>query len=520
LNTQDVKFSSGHVAAGGWPRWLFMAALMLAPACQRADTSVTTAETAAEASAGLSEEIWDAFYLQGAKIGYGRTTVRGVTRDGRALVDIRSMNHLEITRFGQRSEQDVTTQTLETPSGEVVEFRTQVALGPSPTIATGRVAGEQMEITVETQGSRQTSRIPWSSDIRGFRAVEQSLAERPLKPGEKRTLKMLVPLVNQVADVELEARDYEKTSILGIEARLLRIDGGTRFPGGEIQSTQWTDERGEVIKTRIAALGQETFRTTREAALASGGSQKAFDLGLDTIVKVDPPLQRPHETREVRYRVELAGGDPLKAFAVGPIQSVRRLANGAAEVTVRSVRGGEGSKPSERAAPLSPEYTSANSILQIDDARVREMAHEAKGGATEPRAIALALERYVHEAVGEKNFSQGFATAAEVAASREGDCTEHAVLLAALLRACGVPSRVAIGLVYVERAGGFGYHMWTEAYLDGTWVPLDAMMGAGGTSAAYLKLADSSLEGAGAYGSFLAVAGVLGNLKVSVIEAK
>ena len=78
---------------------------------------------------------------------------------------------------------------------------------------------------------------------------------------------------------------------------------------------------------------------------------------------------------------------------------------------------------------------------------------------------------------------------------------------------------MAIGLVYVESSGGFGYHMWTEVYLHGQWVPLDGIMGQGGTSAAYLKLADSSLDGTSAYSSFLAVAQVLGQLKVSVLDA-
>ena len=75
-----------------------------------------------------------------------------------------------------------------------------------------------------------------------------------------------------------------------------------------------------------------------------------------------------------------------------------------------------------------------------------------------------------------------------MAESREGDCTEHAVLLAALARACGIPARVAIGLVYVDQAGGFGYHMWTEMYLSGHWIPLDATLGQGGIGAAHLKL--------------------------------
>ena len=70
----------------------------------------------------------------------------------------------------------------------------------------------------------------------------------------------------------------------------------------------------------------------------------------------------------------------------------------------------------------------------------------------------------------------------------------------------------------MPRAEGFGYHMWTEVFLNGQWIPLDGVVGAGGTSAAYLKLNDSSLEGASAYSSFLAVAQVLGQLKVTVVK--
>ena len=38
------------------------------------------------------------------------------------------------------------------------------------------------------------------------------------------------------------------------------------------------------------------------------------------------------------------------------------------------------------------------------------------------------------------------------------------VLLAALARARGIPSRAAVGLVYVGALKGFGYHMWTEVW--------------------------------------------------------
>jgi transglutaminase-like putative cysteine protease len=54
-----------------------------------------------------------------------------------------------------------------------------------------------------------------------------------------------------------------------------------------------------------------------------------------------------------------------------------------------------------------------------------------------------------------------------------GDCNEHAVLLAALARASGIPAQVEAGLVYQE--GRFYYHAWNVLYL-GTWITADAVM--------------------------------------------
>jgi hypothetical protein len=105
----------------------------------------------------------------------------------------------------------------------------------------------------------------------------------------------------------------------------------------------------------------------------------------------------------------------------------------------------------------------------------------------------LTLERFVNRKLTSKNFSTAQATAAEVASTLEGDCTEHAVLLSALLRVQNIPSRVAIGLVYADSHSAFGGHMWTEAFLDARWVPLDATLGQGGIGAGHIKFADSSL---------------------------
>jgi len=82
-----------------------------------------------------------------------------------------------------------------------------------------------------------------------------------------------------------------------------------------------------------------------------------------------------------------------------------------------------------------------------------------------------------------------------VAKSLSGDCTEYAMLSAAMCRALGVPSRTAVGLVHAPgRDGKFylAYHMWTEVYADGQWVPIDATLGMGGVGPGHVKISDAS----------------------------
>ena len=75
----------------------------------------------------------------------------------------------------------------------------------------------------------------------------------------------------------------------------------------------------------------------------------------------------------------------------------------------------------------------------------------------------------------------GHRSAVETIKTKRGDCTESAVLLAALGRAAGIPTRVANGLVY-SRARYHGVrnvfipHAWVIAFVDGRWRSFDAAL--------------------------------------------
>jgi transglutaminase-like putative cysteine protease len=126
---------------------------------------------------------------------------------------------------------------------------------------------------------------------------------------------------------------------------------------------------------------------------------------------------------------------------------------------------------------LAP-YLARNSFLDTTDTQLRALGTEGGGATTNPLAVAHNLRKFVADYITHKDLSVGFATASETAQSHEGDCTEHAVLLAALGRIRGLPTRVVAGLVYLPNYEGrqniLGFHMWTQFYFDNQWVDYDS----------------------------------------------
>ena len=512
----------GLVALGGCgrpPQGKSTAAEAAAPPAAGSGASPTTKPGAPPAAKPSPDrEIWEVCCLGGVRVGHTRTVIRRITRDAQELVHIDSLTRLAIRRFGKPMETEVRFTSVETPEGRLVECRSATVQQAVSVTTEGRVVGNQLQVKIATKGKTLSSTIPWSAEYGGFYALQQSLARTPMRPGQRRTLRFLDPLTNQVAASELVARDYQSTKLLEGSGQLLRIDSVTTLGDQTSRGVLWTDRAGEIWKSSAEMLNTETFRTTKEIAL---GETKSADLDIawKVSVPVDRPLVRPHQTRRVRYRVRLDGGDPAKVFTAGPTQQVRSLDANAAEVTVYAIRPGDGrGNPNAKDDPPAPQDREPNNWIQSDDPKIAALARQAAGGRSDPWEVAVALEKAARGWIRESDYSRGFDSAADVIESRRGDCTEHAVLLAALVRARGIPARVAIGLVYKDQT--FLYHMWDEVHLGGRWVPLDATLAQGGIGGAHLKLAHGSLAGASAFASVLPVAQVAGRLKIEVLEAE
>ncbi|MEW4568117.1 transglutaminase-like domain-containing protein [Tautonia sp. JC769] len=471
-----------------------------------------------------TREAWDAVFIAGRKVGHIHLQVEPVTAgDGRELLRIQVDSKLTLKRLDDQVVIATRYGTIETYDGQVLRLDARSLAGPNETRVSGDVQNGVMPLTL-TAGGRQTRvELPWPDDVRGPYGPELSLARSPMQPGDRREIKTFIPDLNQIGLTTLTARQVEPVELGGgSTVDLLRVEGQVKGPDGAplpgMDASYWVDTGGQILKSRTDAFGGiVTYRTTREGALAPGGG--GFDIVQATIVKVGRRITQSGNVRSATYRVNLTGDTPAETVFPGDErQSVRRAGDGSVLLDVRTAEPQAGAADP---SPVPPEYLAANPMINSEDSQVVSLARRALADVgPDPWERAQAITRWVADNVREKNFETAFATARDVARDLSGDCSEHSVLTAAMCRASGIPARVAVGLLYVDELGGFGFHMWNEVHVNGRWVAVDAALRQTEVDATHLKLNATSLDGVSPYAQFLDVVRVFDKLTLDPLQVQ
>jgi hypothetical protein len=283
-----------------------------------------------------------------------------------------------------------------------------------------------------------------------------------------------------------------------------------------VKSRQCVDSNGNMIRNETVMGGMKviTRLSTREEAL---GELAAPEIMMKSFVRPDKAIVNPRSAVRAVYRV--SAPDELPDFPITGSQQFERIDAKSAIVTV--------SNDTQRSlAPFLAEDTAANAMIDCKDPEITSAMKRALEGREDSSIPERAetLRRFAFHFI-RKQLGVGFATASEVARTRTGDCSEHGVYLAALLRANGIPARVAAGLIYADSFAGsrdiFGYHMWTQAWIEvdgiGRWVDLDATLPeAIPFDATHITLAVMSLKDDDLTTSMAAMSTTLGTLKIEI----
>jgi transglutaminase-like putative cysteine protease len=169
-------------------------------------------------------------------------------------------------------------------------------------------------------------------------------------------------------------------------------------------------------------------------------------------------------------------------------------------------------------------YLSPEPLIESDAPEIREEALKAIGNATDARDKAERITRHVN-AILDKKPTVSLPSAREVLRTKIGDCNEHTALFVAMARSVGIPSRIAVGLVFIH--GAFYYHAWPEVYLDeavdkvarnndvrgrGLWLPVDPTLNEFPADATHVRITRGGLE------KQVEILPLIGTLKIVMLD--
>ena len=226
---------------------------------------------------------------------------------------------------------------------------------------------------------------------------------------------------------------------------------------------------------------------------------RPFDMIGSLAVRSPIHIQQRYAGMGLRYELVRADGQPPVVVPTG--EQAVRIDGARAFLTVCKDCGAPVAETAESLAP----YLRANAWVRSEDSAVRRIAAKAGGPEKPLRARMDKLESLVRSNMRRDADYVGYADAVEALRTGKGDCTEFAVVLAALARAQGIPARMVVGMAYSQQFAGrkdmFNPHAWVQVY-DGTrWISYDAALE--GFDAAHVVLGIGTGEPQEVYDAFL-----------------
>lgn len=483
------------------------------------------------------EEIWEAAFIKGprgeVKIGYVHTYTTSQMLGKEEVFNTVKELRFEILREGNRVEMKADSRSTETATGKVLKVGGKIWLSRDQFVELqGVVSDDRSTITLSKTGTVQNEqKFRWREECIGVLGESQLLQKKKIKLDDEFSYTYFEPQIGNYATVKVKANKLDKIRIGMTERELLLVTATPdpiKVPGLEkpLQLPPlviWIDpETRETIRSEmnIAELGNIVLvRTTKVAATAPNGNTPP-DIMTKNSIYLKESVPGIYDAKKMVYRITFQGDvKPNELLTVDARQEVRNVKKDSFELVVTAKRFPVKAIKEET---VSEDYLKSNWMINSKDNEVIALARKAVGNEKDPFKKAQLIEKFVRRFMTETGFSEAMATADHVARTGRGDCTEFAVLAAAMCRAEGIPSRTALGLVYVEQPGQkpfLGHHMWFEVFVEGQWIMLDATLAKGSVGPSHIKISDHSWAGVLSFTPLLPVKGfIMANPTIEILK--
>jgi len=466
------------------------------------------------AATGHAQTEYYAVFADGKKMGHAALT-RKVDKD---KVTTTMDTKMSITRGEISLTVRISETTIETKQGKPLGFEVIQDLGMMVQKVKGTVTADGKVTTTSSGMSKGRTVTNWPAGAVMSEGARLLQLKKGLKEGTIYAYKEYAPSMQQAMAAKVQIGPTAKVDLFGRVVTLTKLSV-TMTPGtAEITSTMYVDKQLRPQKTIIPMMGMTLEMIACNKAFALSKND-VVDFLAKCVLRSPTRLVGLSKARSARYHLQPATGQKLRPLVVTDNQTVKPGPNGSSIVTVRPIEAPAGAKfpykgkDAGALAALKPAQ-----FVQSDHKGIIKLARRAVGDAADAADAARRIEAHVRRYITTKSLSVGYASAAEVLVGREGDCSEHAVLAAAMCRAVGIPARVVFGYTYAPKFDKYTHvfvpHAWVETHIGGKWTGLDAAQGT--TGAGHLAVA----VGSGDPAYFFDLFATLGRFKITKVTVQ
>lgn len=464
---------------------------------------LATAGTFGLTAAAFAETTYLGLYLQGSKIGYS-SYASGTDRLGdKAATRTDARTVMDTGLLGTQMRIEMTSTTWTTPKGAPMRMRFSMSSGGRTQKVDAVFNASTVVATIDNSGqkSKKTLKIP------GGRVVDDPLTlvvNGEMKAGATKSLYVLDPTTVSFIKNDVKLVGKSKADVQGksVDATLVEI------VDPRVTMKVYLSAKGDLVKAD-GPMGIEMLPVSRTVALGkSADYTPSVDLAFSTSLKTDKPLDNPGQLKNLKLRIL---GRDLSRVPSDEYQTVTPDGESwIVDVHPFQVSDGKGGAIGAARAQ-KPEWAKPSMNIPSASPRFTNLAKRIVGQKTDVQSAAFAIREYVYQNMRPNAGIGVLRDANEVLDTKEGVCRDYAILTTTLLRAAGIPARLASGLVNWD--GTFYYHAWAEAWDGSHWIGIDSTSSDNQISAAHVKLGDGNVEEAFTF-TFL------DKVKLEVLDAK
>jgi len=445
---------------------------------------------------------WFGVYLLHQKIGYGWSALTRIGQGEEAAYRAEMEMTITVKAGGGTETLAISDERIYRADGSFASFSAANTAGLGPSPSRGERDGKRLRLTLPS-GTRLVNDA--HETLQDYLA-EQILVRRRPQAGESARATVFDSTLLRPLATLYRVERIEERILSGVPTRVYAIRA--EIPEIGLHSLDRIDENLTVLEAKVSG-----FLTLREEGETEAKSL-SYPSDILTLTAIAPrgrPVGSP--ARAERLLAVVEGIADAGIISSPPRQTIRPAGAESYYLTVEKQRIDPKLSPvlPVGASAFAP-FLGATPEIQSDDPRVRGLAREIAGEETDALRTAEKLTAWVHAHL-RKIYRAKLPSALEVLEARAGDCKAHAVLLAALARARGLPARTVSGLV-ATGDGKFYYHEWTELFV-GEWMPADAAFNQPNADATHIKLAEGEPLVQAA-----AIAGAIGRLRLEIIEVQ